>query len=396
MQMGEIGKLPHGGCCRLALTDDDRRGRDLFVQWCRSAGCTVTVDEIGNIFARREGSEPSLPAVSCGSHLDTQPHGGKFDGIYGVLGGLEVVRALNVHGIKTRRPIDVIVWANEEGSRFPPGLVGSSAFIRSMSTEQVMDLRAKDGGRWGDELKRIGYAGPQRAGDRALDSFFELHIEQGPLLENEEKTIGVVKGIQGIRWFELTVTGQDSHAGTTPLHLRKDALVAAAKMVAEANRIGLAYQPDARVTVGRLDVVPNGPSTIPGSVFFILDTRHPDREVLGHIEREMQDAVAQIARQANVGVQVKPTIDIDPVMFPAECRELVRHSAEHLGYSHKEMLSGAGHDAMNVAQVCPTGMIFVPCRSGLSHNEEEYATPEHLAAGCNVLLHVLVERANTV
>jgi N-carbamoyl-L-amino-acid hydrolase len=396
MDMAKIGALPQGGCNRAALSADDKAGRDLFVRWCREAGCDVAFDQVGNIYARRPGREPRRPAVATGSHLDTQPHGGRFDGIYGVLAGLEVVRALNDAGVETRAPIDVIVWTNEEGVRFSPPLAGSSAFAGVADLEAVHQSVTLDGTTVLEDLQTTGYLGSERPGERTLDCFIEAHIEQGPILEAEGRTIGVVTQIQGIRWWTVTLTGTDSHAGTTPMHLRRDALLGAAEMLLELNRIAREQDQWARLTVGRIDVEPNSGATIPGKVVFNCDLRHPDAATVDHLESSMQVAMQAIAGRRGLQVEFTPLIDKPPVLFAGELLETVRAAVKHCGYSSMDMLSGAGHDAMNVARVAPTAMIFVPCKDGLSHNEAESAKPEHLAAGAQVLLHTLLARAGEI
>lgn len=396
MDMGKIGALPNGGNCRLTLTDEDKKGKDLFVKWCKDAGCEVSFDQIGNIFVRRSGKDDTKPAVMCGSHLDTQPHGGKFDGIYGVLAGLEVIRTLNENNIETEHPIEVAVWINEEGVRFSPGVAGSATFAGVYSSDEILSIRSHDGCLWGDELKRIGYAGEEKPGSRKLDSFFELHIEQGPILENQEKTIGVVTKIQGIRWLQVNIKGTDSHAGTTPLDLRKDALLAAAQMVVEANRIGKQSSPDARVTVGQLDVVPNAPSTIPGEVNFTVDIRHPDDTTLKKIHKEMQTCFEKIATAGGFSIDIELKLNMSPAALNTDCIDAVRSASKKLDYSHMDILSGAVHDAIFLAGMVPTTMIFVPSQGGLSHNEAEYSTPEDIAAGCNVLMYSMLERAGRI
>ena len=396
MDMGKIGALPNGGNCRLTLTDEDKEGKDLFVTWCKEAGCEVSFDQIGNIFIRRSGKDNTKSAVMCGSHLDTQPHGGKFDGIYGVLAGLEVIRTLNENNIETERPIEVAVWINEEGVRFSPGVAGSATFAGLYSAEEILAIRSHDGCLWKDELERAGYAGKDKPGSRKLDSFFELHIEQGPILETQEKTIGVVTKIQGIRWLQVNLKGTDSHAGTTPLDMRKDALLTAAQMVIEANAIGKQNSPDARVTVGQLDVVPNAPSTIPGEVSFTVDIRHPDDTTLKKIHDEMRANFEKIAAKAGLSLDIALKINMSPAILDADCISAVRNATNTLGYSHMDILSGAVHDAIFLAGMVPTTMIFVPSQNGLSHNEAEYSSPEDIAAGCNVLMHSMLERANRV
>lgn len=393
MEMGSVGGLPQGGCCRTALSPEDKAGRDLFVRWCREAGCDVTFDQVGNIFARRPGRDPRRPAVATGSHLDTQPHAGKFDGVYGVLAGLEVVRALNDARIETGAPIDVVVWTNEEGVRFSPPLAGSSAFAGFTDVKTVHASVTLDGTTVRQDLESTGYLGNERPGERRLDCFVETHIEQGPILEAERRTIGVVTQIQGIRWSRITVTGMDSHAGTTPMDRRRDALLGAAAMMVALNRLARDEDQWARLTVGRIEVEPNSGATVPGRVAFICDLRHPDSKVLDSMERRIGQAVNDIARHGGLDVAVERILDKAPVHFSGSLVDAVRDAARRCGYASMDMLSGAGHDAMNIARVAPTAMIFVPCRDGLSHNEAESATPEDLAAGAHTLLHTLLARA---
>ena len=396
MEMARFGATPKGGCRRLALTDEDKQGRDCFVQWCEEAGCTVTVDRMGNIFARRPGRDASRPPVVAGSHLDTQPHGGKFDGVYGVLAGLEVIRTLNDHGIETEAPIEVAVWTNEEGSRFAPAMIASGVFAGVFDLDFALSRADPDGKTIGDELKRIGYAGEAPCGGRELGAHFEAHIEQGPILENEGKTVGVVTGVQGVRWYDVTVTGQDAHAGPTPMETRRDALVGTARMVEAVNRLGHDHLPGACATVGVVEVSPNSRNTIPGEVTFSVDLRHPEAEVLAAMDAAMRAACAQIAADADVEVKVEEIWYSPPVAFDEGCIAAVRDSAARLGYGHRDIVSGAGHDSCYVARVAPTGMVFVPCAGGLSHNEEESADADDLAAGCTVLLHAMLARAGVV
>ena len=393
MRMAEFGALPNGGCCRTALSDEDRKGRDLFSLWCREAGCELGMDQAGNIFARRPGRNDSLPAVATGSHLDTQPHGGKFDGIYGVLAGLEVVRALNDAKVETEVPIEVVVWTNEEGVRFKPPLAGSSAFAGLLEVADLHDAITLDGTRVGEDLAATGYLGEQAPGDHPLRCFIEAHIEQGPILEATGNSIGVVTGVQGIRWSTVVLTGQDAHAGTTPMTARQDALLGAAECIAELNRIAIARDECARLTVGRILVSPNSGATVPGKAEFIMDLRHPDTSVLDDLEARMHQAIRAIAASRGLGATVQRTIDKPPTVFAQEVVDVIRDAAAELDCPHKDMLSGAGHDAMNLARVVPTGMIFVPCRDGVSHNEAESAEPADLAAGAQVLLCALLEFA---
>jgi N-carbamoyl-L-amino-acid hydrolase len=396
MDMGQVGALPHGGCCRTALSAEDKAGRDLFVRWCREAGCEIAFDVVGNIFARRPGKDPKRAAVATGSHLDTQPHGGKFDGIYGVLAGLEVVRALNDARVETAAPIDVVVWTNEEGVRFGPPLAGSSAFAGVVEVGKIHAAATLDGTTVRQDLEATGYLGQERPGTRKFDCFIEAHIEQGPILEAERKTIGVVTRVQGLRWLKVTVTGMDGHAGTTPMDRRRDALLGAAEMVLAINRLAREQDELARLTNGRFHVEPNSGATIPGRVVFICDLRHPDAATLAALDARMQQAMRGIAEARGLGIEIERVMEKPPVQFAAELVDTIRETARRLGYASLDMLSGAGHDAMNVARVAPAGMIFVPCKDGLSHNEAESAEPAHLAAGAHTLLHALLARARLV
>ena len=358
MTLAEIGATSKGGVCRLALTDVDREARDLFVRWCEAAGCTVTVDRMGNIFARRPGSDPDRPPVMTGSHIDSQPTGGKYDGAYGVLAGLEVIRSLNDAGYETEAPVEVVVWTNEEGSRFAPAMVGSGVFGGAFTLDYGLERADPDGKTIGDELKRIGYAGEHEVGGRPVGAFFETHIEQGPILEAEEKTIGIVTGAQGQRWYEITVTGMEAHAGPTPMDRRKDALLGAARMVDAVNRIGMSNQPNACATVGMMDVRPNSRNTIPGEVFFTVDFRHPDADTLAAMDEALRDECRAIADGIGLTLDLEEIWSFPPTPFDTECVAAVREGAERAGYSTREIVSGAGHDACYVARVAPTGMIF--------------------------------------
>ncbi|KVC85140.1 Zn-dependent hydrolase [Burkholderia ubonensis] len=393
MQMAKIGATPKGGVCRLALTDLDKAGRDLIVSWAKAAGCTVTVDQMGNVFMRREGRVPDAPPVVTGSHADSQPTGGRFDGIYGVLGGLEVIRSLNDYGIETEHPVEVVIWTNEEGSRFAPAMVASGVFAGVFSLDYGLSRKDVDGKTIGDELARIGYAGDVPCGGRPLHAAFELHIEQGPILEAEQKTIGVVTDAQGQRWYEITLTGQEAHAGPTPMPRRRDALLGASRVVDLVNRIGLDHAPFACATVGMMQVFPNSRNVIPGRVFFTVDFRHPDDAVLAQMDAALRDGVARIAGGIGLDTQLEQIFYYKPVAFDADCVTAVRAAADLFGYSHRDIVSGAGHDACYLAQVAPTSMVFVPCVDGISHNEIEDATPEWIEAGANVLLHAMLSRA---
>ena len=397
MEMAKIGATAKGGVCRLALTDLDRESRDLFVGWAKAAGCTVSVDQMGNVFARRAGRDNTLAPVITGSHADSQPTGGRFDGIYGVLGGLEVIRTLNDHDVQTEHPLEVVIWTNEEGSRFAPAMVASGVFAGVFSLEYGLSRADVDGKTMGEELQRIGYAGAAPVGGRPIHAAFELHIEQGPILEAEGKTIGVVTHAQGQRWYEVVFTGQESHAGPTPMPRRRDALLGAARVVDLVNQIGLAHAPYACATVGMLQVYPNSRNVIPGRVFFTIDLRHPEDAVLASMDAELRAGVARIAEASRVEIsRFEQIFYYRPVAFDAACVNSVREATIRFGYSHRDMVSGAGHDACYLAQVAPTSMIFVPCVDGISHNEVEDAKPEWIEAGANILLHAMLGRAMRV
>jgi len=392
MEMAKIGATEKGGVCRLALTDLDKRSRDLFIAWCEQAGCRVSVDPIGNIFARRPGRDNSLPPVVTGSHLDSQPTGGKFDGAYGVLAGLEVLRALNDGAVETEAPVEVAVWTNEEGSRFAPAMMGSGAYAGLFPVEDIYAATDVDGKRFGDELARIGYKGEPR-GEPSIGAYFEAHIEQGPILETEGRTIGIVTGAQGQRWYEITLTGMEAHAGPTPMARRRDALVGAAEIVRLVNRIGHEFQPDACATVGMMQVHPNSRNVIPGRVFLTIDFRHPDDDRLAAMDAALRREAAAIAEKTKLDLDLEQILDFQATPFDPGCVAAVRAGAERFGYSHRDIISGAGHDAVYIAKIAPAGMIFVPCEDGISHNEIENATLEDLAAGCQVLLHAVLEKA---
>ncbi|MDE0242411.1 MAG: Zn-dependent hydrolase [bacterium] len=395
MEMARIGATPAGGCRRLALTDEDKAGRDLFVSWCRDAGCRISVDDMGNIFARRPGRREGLPAVATGSHLDTQPHGGRFDGVYGVLAGLEVIRTLNEHGVETEAPVDVVVWTNEEGARFAPAMLASGVFAGLFDRAFALGRTDGNGRTLGAELDRIGYLGDEPCGDRAFDSYFEAHIEQGPILERKGRTIGVVLGGQGQRWYDVTLGGQDAHAGSTPLAGRRDALVAAAGVVFAARHAALDHSPKAVGTVGQLDVIPNSRNTVPGLVRLAVDLRHPDDEVLAEMDASFRGRTEAACRSESVALEIDEIWRNPAVHFDRDCVDAVRNAARSLGYFHLDMVSGAGHDACQICHTTPAAMIFVPCAGGVSHNEAESAKPADLEAGCNVLLQAVMHRSRS-
>jgi N-carbamoyl-L-amino-acid hydrolase len=393
MRLAEIGATEKGGVCRLALTPLDREGRDLFVAWAQELGCTVRVDAIGNIFARRAGERADLPPVMTGSHIDTQPTGGKFDGNYGVLAGLEVLRTLEEAGVRTLAPLEVAVWTNEEGSRFVPVMMGSGVFAGAFTLEHALAQRDRDGVSVSKALENIGYAGEKALEPHRVGAYFEAHIEQGPVLEAHAKTIGVVQGALGQRWYDVTVHGMEAHAGPTPMDTRRDALLVAAGLIQEVNRIALAHAPHGRGTVGWLDVHPNSRNVIPGRVTLTVDLRAADDAALLAMDAQLRAACSAAAQQAGVSVDVEQVVYFPPQPFDPALVEAVRAGAQTLGLSAMDVVSGAGHDAVYLARVAPTAMIFVPCKDGISHNEIEDARPEHLEAGCNVLLHAMLAAA---
>lgn len=395
MQMAEIGATPKGGVCRLTLTELEKQSRDLFRRWCEDAGCTVSVDQMGNIFARRPGRNPALPPVATGSHLDTQPTGGRFDGVLGVLAGLEVIRTLNDRDIRTDAPIEVTAWTNEEGARFAPAMCGSGVFAGAFSQEYACAQKDQDGITLGEALERIGYRGDKPVGNHPFTAFFELHIEQGPILEAAGKTIGVVGGVQGIRWYDVRVTGAECHAGPSPMEVRRDALAGAAEMLARIYDIARHRAPAARTTVGEFRVFPGSRNTVPGRVEFSVDMRNPDPQVMEQMHEELGALVSEIADKRKLEATLEEIWYSKPVAFDRDCVEAVRKGAELLDYDAMDIVSGAGHDAVYISRLAPTGMIFVPCKDGISHNEVEDATSEHCAAGCNVLLHAMLERAGS-
>lgn len=390
METAKIGGTEKGGVKRLTLTDLDAQVRRWFIGACEAAGCDVHYDDMGNIFARRPGKDNSLPPIAIGSHLDTQPTGGKFDGIIGVLAGLEVIRTLNDAGIETNAPIEVVNWTNEEGSRFAPAMLASAVFAGVFSKDYAYAREDRDGLKFGDELERIGFAGQEKCGGHKLAAHFELHIEQGPILEAEGKTIGIVTGVQGMRWYEVTVTGMECHAGSTPMRLRQDALVAAAKMVQAVQAVGLANPPNAVATVGLIEARPNSRNVIPGEVFFAIDFRHPDDAVVTKMEEEVKAAFGKIIEGTSIALKFERIWDSPAVHFDPDCIAAVEKAAEVLGHPARRIVSGAGHDAAYIAKVAPTTMVFVPCEKGISHNEAENTEPEQVAAGADVLLQAVL------
>jgi beta-ureidopropionase / N-carbamoyl-L-amino-acid hydrolase len=393
MALAAVGATDKGGVCRLALTDLDRRGRDLVVSWARQAGLAVTVDRIGNVFMRRAGRDDRLPPVMTGSHIDTQPTGGKFDGNYGVLAGLEVVRTLNDRGIRTEAPIEVAFWTNEEGSRFVPVMMGSGVFAGAIPLERAYAARDVDGRTVHEELERIGYVGTEEPGQHPIGTYFETHIEQGPVLEDHGIPIGVVTGVLGIRWYDCTVTGMEAHAGPTPMDLRRDALQVAARLMQQVVACARRHPPHGRGTVGMVQVFPNSRNVIPGRVKFSIDLRNASDALCDAMDADFRAVAAGLSAETGLPIVIEPVSAYPAQSFDADCIDAIARAARRLGHPSLPLASGAGHDAVYVARLAPTGMIFIPCKDGISHNEIEDATPEHVAAGCNVLLHAMLERA---
>lgn len=395
-EMAKIGATAKGGCNRQTLTDLDGQGRRLFQQWCEAAGMTVGTDSMGDMFARREGADPALDPVAVGSHLDTQPTGGKYDGVLGVLAALELVRTLNDLEIETEHPIEIVNWTNEEGARFAPAMLASGVFAGVYEEAWAKTLTDRDGLVFGEELRRIGFEGPLPVGHRSFHAFFELHIEQGPILETEGIDIGIVTHAQGLCWLDVVVKGQDSHAGTTPMPRRQDAMVAAARMISAIEDIAQEHAPDAVGTVGYVSAAPGSRNVIPGQADFTVDLRHPKQDALDAMRGAFERRVSEIAAANGVVAEIAPVEAHEPVAFDEACLARLRSAAEALGLSHRDMISGAGHDACHIASVAPTAMIFCPCVDGLSHNEAEAITPDWAAAGANVLLRAAVETAGIV
>ncbi len=396
MEMAKIGPGIAGGNNRQTLTDDDALGRALFKKWCDEAGCTMGIDAMGTMFARREGTDPAALPVYVGSHLDTQPTGGKYDGVLGVLGGLEIIRQLNDLNIKTKHPIVVTNWTNEEGTRFAPAMVASGVFAGIHTLDWAYDRKDAAGLKLGDELKRIGYCGEEKVGDRKMHAFFELHIEQGPILEIEGKDIGVVTHGQGLKWLEVTLTGRESHTGSTPMPMRVNAGLGMARITELVNEIALSHAPHAVGAIGHCDVYPNSRNIIPGKTVFTIDFRHPQKEVISDMENRLREGAKKIADDIGLGMEIEEVGGFDPVEFDENCVSAVRAAAERLGYSHRDLVSGAGHDACWINRVAPTAMVMCPCVDGLSHNEAEDISQEWATAGANVLFHAVVETAQIV
>ncbi len=396
MEMAKIGPGVAGGNNRQTLTDEDGEGRHLFKKWCEDAGCTMGLDTMGNMFARREGTDPDALPVYVGSHLDTQPTGGKYDGVLGVLGGLEIIRTMNDLDIKTKHPIVVTNWTNEEGTRFAPAMLASGVFAGMHTEDWAYDRKDAEGHKFGDELERIGWRGDEPVGDRKMHAFFELHIEQGPILENEGKDIGVVTHGQGLSWTQVTIHGKESHTGSTPMPMRKNAGLAMARVLEKVEEIAMSHAPHAVGAAGHIDVFPNSRNVIPGKVVFTVDFRSPDLSVIQDMEARLRTDAQKIVDDMGMSIEFEKVGGFDPVTFDAGCVTAVRNAAKRLGYSHMNLISGAGHDACWINRKYPTAMVMCPCVDGLSHNEAEEISEAWAAAGTNVLFHAVVETAGIV
>ena len=393
MEMAKIGPGVAGGNNRQTLTDEDSEGRQLFLDWCKAAGCTMGLDQMGNMFARREGTDPEALPVYVGSHLDTQPTGGKYDGVLGVLGGLEILRTMNDLDIKTKHPIVVVNWTNEEGTRFAPAMLSSGVFAGVHTQDWAYDRVDAEGKAFGDELQRIGWRGDEDVRARKMHAFFELHIEQGPILEAENKQIGIVTHGQGLSWTQVTIIGKDAHTGSTPMPMRKNAGLAMARVLDKVEAIALSYAPHAVGAAGHIDVYPNSRNVIPGKVVFTIDFRSPDLTVITDMEARLRTEAQAICEAMGMEIEFEKVGGFDPVAFDATCVQAVRRAAERLGYSHMDLISGAGHDACWINKVAPTAMVMCPCVDGLSHNEAEDISQDWAAAGADVLLHAVLETA---
>ncbi|MEX6505396.1 Zn-dependent hydrolase [Jiella sp. M17.18] len=396
MEMAKIGPGVAGGNNRQTLTDEDGEGRKLFQSWAEAAGMTMGVDTMGNMFFTREGADPEALPVYVGSHLDTQPTGGKYDGVLGVLGALELVRTLNDLNIRTKHPIVVVNWTNEEGTRFAPAMLASGVFAGVHEEAWAKDKVDAKGKRFGDELKRIGWEGDEPVGARKMKAFFELHIEQGPILEDEGIDIGVVTHGQGLYWLEVTLTGKESHTGSTPMPKRRNAGLGLARVTELVHEVAMDYQPSAVGAIGHIDVYPNSRNIIPGRAVFTIDIRSPSKKTLDEMRERIEDGIDLIAEALDIEASVDEVGHFDPVTFDPGCVKAVRDAAERLGYSHTNIVSGAGHDACWINRIAPTAMVMCPCVDGLSHNEAEEITKEWATAGANVLMHAVVETAGVV
>ena len=396
MEIAKIGPGVAGGNNRQTLTDEDAEARDLFHKWCKDSNLSMGIDKMGNMFARREGTDPNALPVYVGSHLDTQPTGGKYDGVLGVLGGLELIRSLDDMGIKTKHPIVIVNFTNEEGTRFAPPMMASGVFAGVHTLDWAYAKEDADGKRFGDELKRIGWIGDEEVGNRKMKAFFELHIEQGPILEAEGKDIGVVSRGQGLNWLQVTLIGRESHTGSTPMPMRKNAGLGMAKITNLVHEIAMSHQPDAVGAVGQCNVYPNSRNIIPGKVVFTIDFRSPSFDTQNDMEKRLYEGAKSICNDLDLELEIEKVGHFDPVTFDKECVSKIRGAAERLGYSYRDIISGAGHDACWINKVAPTAMVMCPCVDGLSHNEAEEISQDWAVAGSNVLFHAVLETAEIV
>ena len=393
MEMAKIGPGIAGGNNRQTLTDEDAEGRALFQTWCEKAGMDMGIDTMGNMFATRAGTDPDALPVYVGSHLDTQPTGGKYDGVLGVLGGLELVRTLNDLDVSTKHPIVVVNWTNEEGTRFAPAMLASGVFAGRHDQDWAYNRTDSDGKKFGDELKRIGWVGDEKVGSRKMHAMFELHIEQGPILEAENKDIGVVTHGQGLRWIECKITGKESHTGSTPMHMRKNAGRGLALVTELVHEIAMKNQPNAVGAIGHIDVYPNSRNIIPGQIVCTIDMRTHLLDKLQSMVAELEERAPKLCEEIGVEFECSIVGQFDPPAFDEGCVSAVREAAEELGYSHMDIISGAGHDACWINDLAPTAMIMCPCEDGLSHNEAEEISKEWAQAGTDVLLHAVLNTA---
>lgn len=391
METAAFGATEKGGICRLTLSEEDREVRGWFKARAEALGCRVTIDDMGNMFARRNGSRDDIPPIAMGSHLDTQPTGGKFDGVLGVLAALEVLRTLRDAGYETHAPIEAINFTNEEGSRFAPALIASGVFGGVFDRAYAVAQTDRSGITFGDALERIGYRGPQRCGEHPLSAYFELHIEQGPILEREHCDIGVVAGAQGVRWFDAVMIGQDAHTGATPMTMRKNALVGTARMIEAVDAIAKRHPPHAVATVGSIESKPNSRNVVPGETFFTIDLRHPDNATLEAMEAEIRAAWDAALRDLELTGTLTRIWEQQPVAFDADCLDAIRRAAARTGFSQRDIVSGAGHDAVYVSRVAPAAMIFAPCKDGISHNEAEFTSLDQCGKAAQVLLLSVLE-----
>ncbi|WP_176058385.1 Zn-dependent hydrolase [Paraburkholderia sp. BCC1876] len=397
MAMAQVGATARGGVRRLALTEEDRRGRALFAEWCEAAGMTMRSDAVGNLFARREGTDADAKPILIGSHLDTQPEGGRFDGVYGVLAGLEVVRSLNEQGIHTHHPIEVVSWTNEEGARFTPAMLGSAVFVGATPLADALRTQDAQGVTLAEALEVCGCTSDaEKLTTHDVEAYFEAHIEQGPILESHGHPIGVVTGGQSIRWLDIDVSGVAAHAGTTPMPYRKDAFFAASAMALELEAVAGRYAPHGLVTIGQIDVPNSSRNTIAGKAAFTVDLRHPDDTKIDAMERDVRAAFERVAAPRGVQASISTYWTSPATPFDPACVALVEDATRQLGYTYERIVSGAGHDAIHLARHVPTAMVFIPCVDGLSHNEAEDALPADVTAGANVLLNAVLARAKVV